>query len=421
MSADRGPWSASGEEEAAAADDIADDETTQDSSVVELLVHSDVGQLIGADDAIATPDSELLAKEEGEEAVTSLFARYGEEAGIEAHQGEASIGDSHLGASRDSGHSRGDADADLFSDPSQLRDVWPPQERHGEAASSSAQRETAPSQTRDSRDANRAGDARSKSTTVSEQGSSDELPANVPVQTHVASENRVRERGSEYQAPLELRGDSPEIASPSTEVLIAAPVSDDPPAIGSESGGREPAASPLSAPRTSTEVASANRIQVVPNDVDATSGGDRGRFVQRVAGALRTAEQRDGRIQVRLSPPELGSLRIELTLQQGILHAKMEAETTAARNLLLDNLPGLRDRLAQLEIRVDRFDVDLQQDGGTAFDRQHHPDRSADDSSQAARQHRRPAALRSQIEGRSLDGADVQPAFVSDGVIDVRV
>jgi flagellar hook-length control protein FliK len=91
---------------------------------------------------------------------------------------------------------------------------------------------------------------------------------------------------------------------------------------------------------------------------------DSARFVSRVEGAVRAAQQRDGRIQVRLSPPELGALRIELTIQNGVMSARLEAETPAARNLLLDNLSALRDRLAQQEVRIDQFDVDVRRDNG---------------------------------------------------------
>ncbi len=102
----------------------------------------------------------------------------------------------------------------------------------------------------------------------------------------------------------------------------------------------------------------------ITNDADAAGQVDRARFVGRVEGAVRAAHQRDGRVQVRLSPPELGSLRIELTMQHGALTAHVEAETASARKLLLDNLPALRERLAQQDIRVEKFDVDVQRDGG---------------------------------------------------------
>jgi flagellar hook-length control protein FliK len=97
---------------------------------------------------------------------------------------------------------------------------------------------------------------------------------------------------------------------------------------------------------------------------DAKTGPvDRARFVQRVGGALRLAHQRDGQMQLRLSPPDLGSLKIELSVKQGVLTATLETETAAARNALLDNLPALRERLAEQDIRIEQFDVDVRRDG----------------------------------------------------------
>ena len=85
--------------------------------------------------------------------------------------------------------------------------------------------------------------------------------------------------------------------------------------------------------------------------------------MQRVGGAIRTAQQRDGQIQLRLSPPELGTLRIQISVNEGVVTAKLEAETAAARTVLLDNLPALRERLAEQEIRIEKFDVDVRRDG----------------------------------------------------------
>jgi flagellar hook-length control protein FliK len=59
----------------------------------------------------------------------------------------------------------------------------------------------------------------------------------------------------------------------------------------------------------------------------------------------------------------LGSLRLQLTVQDGVMTASLEAESPAARQLLLDHLPSLRDRLAEQNIRIDRFDVDVRQEG----------------------------------------------------------
>lgn len=126
-----------------------------------------------------------------------------------------------------------------------------------------------------------------------------------------------------------------------------------------------------------------------PNGMPAV---DRARFVQRVEGAMKAAQQRDGKIQVRLSPPDLGSVKIELAVQNGVLSAKLEAETPAARNLLLDSLPALRERLAQQDIRVEKFDVDVRRDGGGNDGGGQAEDRTADQSGERQSGRQRTAA-----------------------------
>jgi flagellar hook-length control protein FliK len=90
---------------------------------------------------------------------------------------------------------------------------------------------------------------------------------------------------------------------------------------------------------------------------------ERVRFVQRVARAMHTSVDRGGELSLRLSPPELGSLRLQVSLREGAMQVRLEAETNAARGALLDNLPLLRERLAEQNIRIDKFDVDLRQPG----------------------------------------------------------
>jgi flagellar hook-length control protein FliK len=86
---------------------------------------------------------------------------------------------------------------------------------------------------------------------------------------------------------------------------------------------------------------------------------DQARFVQRVARAFQTAAGQEGELRLRLSPPELGSLRLEVKVEGGLMTARIEAESPTARSLLLDNLPALRERLAEQNIRLEQFDVDL--------------------------------------------------------------
>jgi len=86
---------------------------------------------------------------------------------------------------------------------------------------------------------------------------------------------------------------------------------------------------------------------------------DPARFLNRVVKAFESAHQRDGEVRLRLHPAELGSLSIEVKVQDSILTARLQAETPEARAALVDNLPVLRERLAEQGIRIDKFDVDL--------------------------------------------------------------
>src|SRR5206468_8946796 len=88
---------------------------------------------------------------------------------------------------------------------------------------------------------------------------------------------------------------------------------------------------------------------------------DSARLLTRVARAFTAAQERDGEVRLRLSPPELGSLRLEVRVQDGALVARLQTETDAARTAIIDNLPALRDRLAEQGVRIERFDVDLMQ------------------------------------------------------------
>jgi flagellar hook-length control protein FliK len=102
-------------------------------------------------------------------------------------------------------------------------------------------------------------------------------------------------------------------------------------------------------------------------------GVEQSRFVERVARAFRFAESRDGVVRLRLSPPELGSVRLEIRLLGGGLAARFEAETPMAKSILVDNLPLLRDRLAEQGVRLEQFDVELTErhsgSPGEGFDR----------------------------------------------------
>lgn len=111
--------------------------------------------------------------------------------------------------------------------------------------------------------------------------------------------------------------------------------------------------------------------QAAPNAHDAM---DRVRFVQRVARAFEMLGERQSPVRLRLHPPELGSLKLEIAVRNGVLTAHLEVENASARAALLDNLPALRQRLAAEQIRVDQFEVDLMnQSPGQSAQHSYHP------------------------------------------------
>lgn len=110
---------------------------------------------------------------------------------------------------------------------------------------------------------------------------------------------------------------------------------------------------------TRNNIAGSNDSASGANDLPQV---DPSRFIGRVAKAFQTAQDRGGTLQLRLSPPELGALRIELSVKDGVMSASLQTENSNARRLLLDHLPALRDRLAEQNIRVDRFDVDVRRE-----------------------------------------------------------
>lgn len=115
-----------------------------------------------------------------------------------------------------------------------------------------------------------------------------------------------------------------------------------------------------------TAAISGSTAQPARSAADDPAGGvDRARFVQRVSRAFHGLGDRGGVVRLRLSPPELGSLRLEVSVRDGAISARLEVETQSARQMLLDSLPALRERLAQQDIRIERFSVDLgPRDGG---------------------------------------------------------
>jgi flagellar hook-length control protein FliK len=198
-------------------------------------------------------------------------------------------------------------------------------------------------------------------------------------------------------------------------------------AASTKHAGDESAAKPGNAPAAKSDVllhplARTNRGHGVAGRAGRSDSAnslprvDTTRFVGRVAKAIQSANERGGALQLRLSPPELGSLRLQLTVYDGVMTASLEAESPAARQLLLDHLPSLRDRLADQNIRIDRFDVDVRQEGSGG---QPDPRSSQNEQRQQQFQHstsRREAPRGPNVDGSAPDTTVLQSRITNDGL-----
>jgi flagellar hook-length control protein FliK len=143
---------------------------------------------------------------------------------------------------------------------------------------------------------------------------------------------------------------------------------------------------------------------------------DPARFLARVARAFESAQQRDGEVRLRLHPAELGSLSIVVKVQEGGLMARVQAETPEARLILVDNLPQLRERLAEQGIRIDQFDVDLR-DHSDRQGRQPQSEQSPEESAREAP----PVRTRQVRPASDRPGAEAVPAPAGNGRLNVVI
>ena len=104
---------------------------------------------------------------------------------------------------------------------------------------------------------------------------------------------------------------------------------------------------------------------------------------------------------MRLQPPQLGDLRVQMTIARGVVTAQFHAATPQAHALLEQSLAVLRSALEANGLTVERLTVHLMQTTNAQATRQE----AADEQSQSSRHHSDAG------EGRSRDrrDGDVEP------------
>ncbi|MEM7621699.1 MAG: flagellar hook-length control protein FliK [Planctomycetota bacterium] len=157
--------------------------------------------------------------------------------------------------------------------------------------------------------------------------------------------------------------------------------------------------------------------------------------MSRVATGLASlVKTKGGTLTIRLNPESLGAVRVQLDMKEGVVSARVEAETDSARALLESGVDRLRAALEARGLRVERVQVEpwrgeqpLGGDNaqGEARDESHRSGPEDRDGSSPERdgdeRRRRPEADRvgmdPDAERAERDSHEAEPsASVSDGV-----
>lgn len=121
-------------------------------------------------------------------------------------------------------------------------------------------------------------------------------------------------------------------------------------------------------PGFSTEQKLAHKTTGVPgNNLESSRTGqqvdisraEKVRLAQRVARSFSRVGPTGGSVQLKLHPPELGSLAVNIKIEGKSMSAKLTTESQAAREVIMESLPQLRSRLAEQGYDVVQFTVDV--------------------------------------------------------------
>lgn len=82
------------------------------------------------------------------------------------------------------------------------------------------------------------------------------------------------------------------------------------------------------------------------------------KLIQRVSKAFQHLGPDGGVVRLRLAPPEMGSVRVEMRINRQQVQGRVVAETEAASAALREHLPDLRARLESFGMQVERLDVE---------------------------------------------------------------
>lgn len=85
-------------------------------------------------------------------------------------------------------------------------------------------------------------------------------------------------------------------------------------------------------------------------------------LVDRISSSIGKSQSTGQQLKIRLSPPELGTLQIEVSLKNGEYLAKLEVQNNHAQKVINDNIAQLKEALIKTGVSIDRIDVHINTD-----------------------------------------------------------
>lgn len=115
---------------------------------------------------------------------------------------------------------------------------------------------------------------------------------------------------------------------------------------------------------TTQRQSSAQRADAKPGAQDAQrpdvlTQAERVRLVQRVSRSFARLGPMGGQISLKLHPPQLGALNVQVRMEGRSMTAKLTTESGAARDAIMESLPVLRKRLAEQGFEISSFQVEV--------------------------------------------------------------
>lgn len=126
--------------------------------------------------------------------------------------------------------------------------------------------------------------------------------------------------------------------------------------------------------RSGQQAAAANDVAPAPAPYPESNEANIARVMRGMRGVI---NQNGGSVTLRLSPPEMGIVRVEMQINQGSVSAQLHTEQEGTRMLLAQQLGQLRQSLEAQGLHVDRLTVATMPSDSTNFT----TDRDAEQSS----------------------------------------